>query len=59
MYHMTYFSSKFLFLPLTTYQDLLTILILFLSYLNKLPMLIQVLMKNDQDQVHVFQYIYS
>ena len=39
-----------------TYQYWLIILILLLSFLNKLVMLILDLIKNERDQVHIFQY---
>ena len=37
---------------------MLIILILLLFFISKLPMLILVQTKNEQDQVHIFQYTY-
>ena len=46
------FNLLFLLLPLITYHNQLIILILCLFFLNMLAMLILVMIKNEQDQVH-------
>ena len=49
------FHLWFLFQTWAAYRYQFIILTLFLSFLNKLAMLIRALIKNEQDQIHIFQ----
>ena len=51
------FRLQFPFQPLATYRYQLIILILLQSFLNRLAMLIRVQTKNEQDRVHIVEYI--
>ena len=51
------FRLQFPFQPSATYRYQLVLLILLQSFLNRLAMLIRMQTKNEQDRVHIVEYI--